>query len=196
MAEERSNYMELLKYPITVFSILLALIIAKYTLGISFGPISEVGPGGVKFSQETNAKLADLEGKLNGVLVEIDALRKTASLEDTTKRPQIEAEIFEATQTVSDQTAQLASLSTVKQTSGTSQRGFLWIGDYSNKWDRARLGSLDTGQPITLPPDKLQPGTEYKVLGNMVVRDGLPPNDQDYFRSREIVGTITRVLPI
>jgi hypothetical protein len=109
MAEERSNYMELLKYPIMVFSILLALIIAKYTLGISFGPISEVGPGGVKFSQETNAKLADLEGKLNGVLVEIDALRKTASLEDTTKRPQIEAEIFEATQTVSDQTAQLAS---------------------------------------------------------------------------------------
>ena len=64
MAMESGKLTELLKYPITVFSILFALILAKFTLGINFGNLSEVGPGGVKFAQESSAKIADLEGRL------------------------------------------------------------------------------------------------------------------------------------
>ncbi|KAF0811791.1 hypothetical protein IGB42_03598 [Andreprevotia sp. IGB-42] len=42
MADENSTLVELLKYPVAIFSVLLALIIGKYALGITFGLVAEI----------------------------------------------------------------------------------------------------------------------------------------------------------
>jgi hypothetical protein len=191
MANEESTAVALLKYPITVFSILLALLVAKWQLGITFGAVQEVGPGGVKFSQEAKAELTDIASRLNGALAAIEELRKAAPAQKA-KSPEAQATIFEAAQTVSDQTAQLANLTQAPASGSGPTGGFIWIGDYGNGWSRAKLAAVDKGQPITAPPDQLQPGTEYKVLGNMVVRDGLPANDPQYFQGRRSLGTLPR----
>jgi hypothetical protein len=186
-----SSVIELLKYPLTVFSILIALILGKSYLGITFGPITEVSSSGIKFGQDAKGEIADLAGKLNGALKAIEELNKSAAAKSA-KSPVVQATVFEATQTVSDQTAQFAKLPTGQMTEGPKPKGFIWVGDYENGWDRVKLGTVDTGQPITAAPTKLLPGTEYRVLANMVVRDGLPSNDAEYFRSRKSLGIVSR----
>jgi hypothetical protein len=191
MAEESSSVAGLLRYPVTVFSILIALIIAKYALGLSFGAVATVGPGGVTFVQDAKAEIADLAGRLNGALAAIEELRKQTAPAGGSSA-QAKTAIFAATQTVSDQTAQLAKLTSDQPSGAVKQKGFIWIGDYKNGWNSVKLGNTATGQAVTDPPQKLLPGTEYSVLGNMVVRDGLPSNDADYFRSRKSLGVVPR----
>lgn len=186
----RSWAIELLKYPITVFSILAAVIIAKYTLGVSFGPVSKLSASGVEFFQDAGRSLAELESKLNGALVEIDALKKSYKGNEV-ETAQIKSKIFAASQQASDQTVAITRI-TSEKSGGTPQRGYIWIGDFKTVWQRTMIGDISTGQPISLSPDRLQPSTEYKALGNMFVRDGLPPNDAEYFRAKKIVGTIGR----
>lgn len=191
MADESSSIVSLLRYPMTVFSILVALIIAKYALGLSFGAVATVGPGGVTFVQDAKAEIADLAGRLNGALAAIEELKKQTAARGTSS-PQAQTAIFAATQTVSDQTAQLAKLTSDQAAGSSKQKGFIWIGDYKTTWSNVKLGSLATGQAITEPPEKLLPGTEYILLGNMVVRDGLPSNDTEYFRGRKSLGVLPR----
>ena len=196
MPEDRSRVVELAKYPIIVMTILVALIIAKWTLGISFGAVAEISSGGVKFAQEAPGKLADLEGRLNGAIREIEQL-KASNLKDSGTPPEAKVTkadrvaVFAAQQTVSDQTAEIAKIGSG---SGASpKKGFVWIGDFgAGRWDRAELASLQTGQPVTDAPDQLRVGTEYRALSNMIVREGLPASDADYFRGRKSLGTIPR----
>ncbi|WP_432723978.1 hypothetical protein R0381_000682 [Jeongeupia wiesaeckerbachi] len=191
MALDRSAVIELLKYPVTIFSILLALIAGKYALGISFGPVAEISPSGVKFTQEAKGEITELASKLNGALVAIEELKKHSPAGDT-QSAQAKSTVFQAAQTVSDQTAQLATLSTPLVPDAPKQRGFIWIGDYQSQWNKPMLAPLGTGQPVSVPPEQLGAGTEYLTLGNMVVRDGLPSNDADYFRARKSLGVVPR----
>jgi hypothetical protein len=190
MAEESSKAVTLLKYPTTVFSVLIALIVARFALGIDFDRLTSVGPGGVTFSPAAKGEITELASGLRGALKAIEELKKQAAPNVTTS-PQAQTAIFEATQTVSDQTAQVAKL-TSDQGEGGKPKGFIWIGNYKGGWSRAQLKNPTTGQPITEAPERLRPGTEYELLGNMVVRDGLPSNDADYFRSRKSLGVLPR----
>jgi len=182
---------DLLKYPLTVFSILVALIIGKYTLGITFGPLSKVGPSGVEFFQDAGRTLAELESRLNGAMVEIDALKKTPKGQEI-ETAQTRAKVFEASQIPSDQTVALTKSASAAFGSHPPLKGYIWIGNYRTKWDRPMLANVESGQPILTPPESLQPGTQYTVLGNTFVRDGLPTNDKEYLRTPKILGTIAR----
>jgi len=193
-------YIELLKYPIAVFAILIALVIARFALNITFGPVTKVSTGGVEFTQASTAKIGDLEGKVNGLAMELQALKNastTSIVTSTVKSTRhadrsLEARIFEATQTVSDQTAQLAALGAQIFPSKTRQTGFIWIGDYIDKWDPAKLGSTDTDEPVTSTPDELQTGIEYQVLDNMVIRERAPKGNQGYLVSPISSGILPR----
>jgi len=69
-----SAIVDLLKYPLLVFSMLLALVAAKLFLGLEFGAVTEVSTGGVKFAEKSRATfdaLTDLEVKVNQALVAI-----------------------------------------------------------------------------------------------------------------------------
>jgi len=206
MPGNNNPYVDLLKYPITIFAILLALVVARFTLGITFGPVTKVSSEGVEFAQASTAKLGDLEGRVNGLAMELEALKtaSTLSAHRSTVRADtsalatlvadrsLEARVFEATQAVSDQTAQLARLGARVFPSKAKQKGFIWIGDYTGKWERAKLGSPETGEPLALAPAELQPGSEFRVLDNMVIRDAVPEKDQHYLRGPSSLGIISR----
>lgn len=190
MAETQGSWVELLKYPVAIFSVLIALIIGRHALGISFGAVSEISADGVKFSQEAKGELTDLASKLNGALAAIEELKKHPQFAQDGSTG-IEAAVTEAAQTVSDQTAQFSRLPQ-DTNGGASPQGYIWIGNYRNGWSAVKLASLETGQAITAVPQRLQPGTVYQVLGNMVVRDGLPADDASYYQGRRSLGTVPR----
>jgi hypothetical protein len=200
-----SGVVELLKYPVTVLSILIALVGARFFLGITFGPVTKVGSQGVEFAQVTDAvtkQLTTLESKLNGVVAELEGLKKgPAASGGKELSSQLRADIVEAQQTVSDQVTKLSQLAAAVRAGSATPgllspesdrlRGWIWIGDYrKNSWDRVKIGELGTGKPVSLPPTTMQPGTEYLLLANMVVRDGQPANDVDYFNARKSLGIL------
>ncbi len=169
---------ELIKYPVTVMSVLVAIVVAKY-LGIA--ELNLPGGGGVKFREGTTASLAALDAKV----AEIDARRKAG--EGKVTKEEAAQEVFAAAQTVSDQTAQLARLDRAEKREGPLG-GYIWIGNYRNTWKPAELSASQAGPPITTPPARLQAGEDYYVLGNMVIRGSLPKNDEAYYRGVEVVG--------
>lgn len=196
MSEEKkaSPWVELLKYPITIFSMLLALVAAKWVLGLQIGPLAKIGPGGIEFVQEARVEIVDIVSKLNGALAEIEALKKAAPVAQATS-DQANKEVFAATQTVSNQTAALANVSReVAPNVAAPRKGYIWIGDFKGTWGKTLI-SAGNNEPVKEAPEKLPLGTTYTTLGNMVVRDGLPSDDPDYFRGRPSLGVIPRGTP-
>ena len=184
MPEKPGTTVELLKYPLVVFSIVISLVAMRYLLGLEFGVVTEVSTQGVKFTavhgQAADAALSELESQLNEAIVKINALEARAQTPERELRI-VRADAFSAAQMVSDTTAKIAKIRedfAKEQKAATILRGYIWIGDYDGTWHKPQLAKLDTGQPIEMAPAKIQIGTEYKVLGNMTVRDGLPNNNR------------------
>ena len=179
-------WIDLARWPVAVLSVLLALIAGKHLLGIGFGNIAEISAEGVKFEKAAGKEIAELSSKLNGALEAIEQLKSAqpSRVENAASR----AAVVEASQTVSDQAAKLADVSGADKRNAIV-RGYIWIGDFNgNDWQRIKLGWGDTGRPVDKPPAALQPGTEFRLLANMVVRDGQPPNDANYFNARRNLG--------
>ncbi len=195
--ETKGNHLvELIKYPVLVFSIVLALILLKYSLNLEFGMITEVSTDGLKFSEKSNKEalkaIAGLELRLNDLSVRINSIEDRDS-ENGVDADQIEFKAFTASQEVSDATANIAQLSPpIQGKQSEALAGWMWIGNYTDEWSKTPLAHIDTGQPIKIALTNMQVGTEYKVLNNMVVRDGLPPNDEDYYHARKILGVVPR----
>ena len=189
MAEEKSTLVELAKYPVAVLSIFLALVGAKYVLDIPFGSVSEITKDGVKFTQDAKGEIASLSAQLNGAMKSIEEIKR--QLPSKSLSTEAKSEIFEASQTVPDQTAQLT---TVKSTdAGAELTGYIWIGDYSkatSTWQRVKLVSPTTNAPLASAPPTIAPGAVFAVSGNMVLRDGLPQNDGAYFQGRKSLGVL------
>lgn len=191
MSDRHSVVVELVKYPILIFSVLIALVAAKYLLGLEFGLVTEVGTAGVKFAEKNQATfgaLTNLEGKLNQALVELEQLKNT--VQPAPESAETKVKLFEAAQTVSDETAKVEQIQLPDSARRGRLKGYIWIGDFKQAWSKPKLAQPNTGQAVNLPPGQLQRGTEYIVLGNMVVRDGRPPNDKDYYRARASLGVI------
>ena len=187
---------ELFKYPILVVFIVLGVIALKYSLGLEFGMVTEFSTNGLKFSERSNKAtlkaISELESKLNEVTVKIADIERRASLNADNER-NVQLNAFSASQSVSDETANIAKLK--PPTDGKDVEriiGYIWIGNYNGQWERTTLANLSSGQPINIAPMKIQAGTKYTVLGNMVIRDGLPPNNEKYYRARNNVGVVPR----
>jgi hypothetical protein len=188
MPDGSANLVELAKYPVAVLSIFLALAGAKYFLGVRFDAITKISTDGVEFTQEAKGEITSLATQVNELAKTVDALRKGANASTLTS--DTKASIAEAAQTVSDQTAELAS---VRPTQGESApaRGYIWIGDYeANAWSRIKLVSPKTNQSVDVPPSAMTSGSEYVASANLVLRAGMPLNDGDYFRSQPTLGVI------
>ncbi len=186
MADSAHPVIELWKYPLAVLSIFIALVGAKFILGVPFGALSEITRDGVKFTQDAKGEIASLSAQVNALAKAMDELKKQTpekALTDVAR-----SDIFEASQTVSTQTAQLASVEAVQ-----AQKGYLWIGDYDRKqkaWTRIKLVSTATNAPPAQGPDSITPGSSFTVSANMVLRDGLPANDVAYFQARKSLGVL------
>lgn len=189
MAEDKSPFIEIAKYPVVVLSIFLALVGAKYFLDIPFGSVSEITRDGVKFTQEAKGEIASLSAQLNGAIKSIEEIKR--QLPSKSLSPEAKSEIFEASQTVPDQTAQLTTVKSAD--AGPELTGYIWIGDYSkatSTWQRVKLVSPTTNSPLASAPPTIAPGAVFAVSGNMVLRDGLPPDDGAYFQARKSLGVL------
>jgi hypothetical protein len=189
VAEQKSTIIDLARIPVAVLSGFLALVGAKYLLDIPFGAVSEITKDGVKFTQDAKGEIASLSAQLNGAMKSIEEIKR--QLPAKSLSTEARSEIFEASQTVPDQTAQLT---TVKSSdAGTELTGYIWIGDYSKStstWQRVKLVSPTTNAPLTTAPMTVAPGSVFAVSGNMVLRDGLPQNDGVYFQGRKSLGVL------
>jgi len=193
-----SAVIELWKYPVAVMAVFLALVGAKYILGVPFGSLSEVTKDGVKFTQDAKGEIASLSAQVSEVSKALEELKKQIPERPLTAAAR--SEIFEAGQTVSAQTAQLTSVDTSSASPASSQKGFIWIGDYdkaTKKWTRVKLLPAESNSPLALGPESISPGSVFAVSANMVLRDGLPNNDVEYFKARRSTGVLptgTRVV--
>jgi hypothetical protein len=188
----KTALIDLAKYPLAVLSVFLALVGAKFILGIPFGSVSEITTDGVKFSQEAKGEIASLSAQVNGLSKAVEELRLGTG---TTKPLSVESKskIFEASQTVSNQTAELTAVGPTKSAPGEEARGYIWVGDYDSsdgKWTRIKLVSPTTNASLSGAPTSISAGSEYAVGANMVLRDGLPRNDGEYFQGRKSIGII------
>jgi hypothetical protein len=195
MPEKSNHTVELLKYPVLVLSILVALVALKFILGFEFGFVTEVSTQGIKFAEQSQATLealAQLEVRVSESEVRIGAVEENLQA-PAAEVKRVESKVDMAAQRVSDATAKIAHLRTATpHIKEAPLRGYIWIGNYDTAWDSPRLARLDNGQPIEMPPKQIQPETRYRVLDNLIVRDGLPPNDAEYYRARENLGVIPR----
>jgi hypothetical protein len=190
MANEKPTWIEIAKNPVTVLSIFLALVGAKFILGIPFGSVSEITKDGMKFTRDAKGEIAALSSQLNAATQSIEEIKKQIS---STSKPlsfEAKSEIFKASQTVSDQTAQIATVGTNNESGKAELIGFIWIGDYNKVWQRIQLVSPVTNAPLKEAPTRIAPSAVFTVSGNMVLRDGLPKNDDEYFRGRKSIGVI------
>ena len=188
MAEKPTVAVELLKYPVMIFTIVLALIIMKFLFGLEFGVVTELSTEGVKFSEQSKATvsaLAELEARVEELNLRAEALEKqtpTSAVAET----RVRSEAFSLAQTVSDATAKVSRIGEERARGRAKPlRGYIWIGDFDGQWQKQQLLRLDTGQPVELRPEQILNGTEYRVRGNIVIRDGLPANDAQYFSGVE-----------
>lgn len=195
MPKSDSLIIELTKYPVIVLSIVIGLIIVKYSLDIEFGMITELSTDGLKFSEKSNKAtleaLTELESTINDISIRLNILEKGSAPSSETAKARAEA--FFASQAVSDATAKIAELS--NEIPGAKEKfnsGWIWIGNFDQIWSKTTISQLNTGQPIDIAPEDMKVGTEYKVLGNMVIRDGLPPNNEEYYKARKNLGVLPR----
>ena len=169
----------------------------RWIFGIDFSRLSKIGFEGIEFYEQREEKtiniIAELEASISDLTTKVEFLQKELSAgkeRDLNKR---EVANFEGTQTVSKQAAQLAKSFRPEDKSLIKDKtGFIWIGNFnqqSQKWDKPMLAWLD-GKPLSQPPQELQINTQFKVLGNMILRDGQPQNDTQYYRSVKSLGVI------
>ncbi len=192
MENKHAYFIEIFKYPILVFSIVLAVLILKVSLGLEFGVVTELSTSGLKFSEQSNQAalkaISELELKLGELSLKVEALEEGGHPESAMVQNN-----FTATQEVSDSTAAIARLTAGTQDSKpTVLTGYMFIGNYTKDWDKTTIGRLDTGYGNTTPPAEMRQGMQYRVLGNMVIRDGLPPNTDEYYRARANIGVVPR----
>lgn len=188
MTNEKPSWIEIAKNPVTVLSIFLALVGGKFVLGIPFGSLTEVSKDGMKFSQNAKGEIASLSSQLNAATQSIEEIKK--QLSSTPLSSEAKSKIFVASQIVSDQTAQIATVSNNAESGKTELVGFIWIGDYKKVWQRMQLISPVTNSLLKEAPKQIAPSSVFTLAGNMVLRDGLPKNDDEYFRGRKSIGVI------
>ena len=194
MPQNKNITAELLKFPIMAASIVLALLFAKWLLGIDFSGIAEIGPTGIKFQETqiaTSEAMTDLDSRLREAFARIEQLEKNADV-----TPAETEAVTEETAQVSDAVARLSRISQMEsQTLLKGKEGYIWIGDWDRHtkvWSKQQLLRIDTGQPEERAPSLMTPGSKYIVSGNMVLRQGQPPNNAQYFRAVSSLGNIPK----
>jgi hypothetical protein len=195
MPEKRLLSADLLKYPIIIFSILLALIVLKFVLGLELGAVTELSTEGVKFAEQSRSTvtaLAELEARLEELAQRTEVLEESAQTGSSTRSSPL-PEAYAASETVSDATAEVSRIADeMLQHKAKQLRGYILIGSYDGQWHEQQLARLDTGQPVDAPPKQILSGTEYRVRSNMVVRSGVPVGEATLTRDRRDIGVAAR----
>jgi len=192
---EGGSYLELLRYPVIVASVLAGVIVANWFLALDLSRITEVGPSGIKLQEtreEASVAISELEARLDETAARVSAVEEQIEASGGVARKKMVSEVSESSDAV-------ASLSrAINDREGTlleGREGYIWIGNYkaaTHGWDRQNLLQVDSRLPVERPPSQLAKGSQFRLAINTVLRDGLPPNDEEYFRARKNLGVVPR----
>lgn len=185
--------LKLLKYPIMTISVVVGLILARWSLDIDFSRMTKIGPQGMEFDNNTRESAVGVTSELDAKLKELSLRIET--LEGKTDSVDVKSQTTAKLNEVSDQVSQLSmSQSKFTKTVFSGRKGHIFIGQYDSTagWNQAVFLIQDSGQPVTSAPEQLPVGGRFLVRTNMVLRDGLPSNDAEYFRGKENIGVIPR----
>lgn len=199
MEQQKNLWLQLLQYPILILSIILGMALISFLFQIDFSRLSKVGPEGIEFYEERERDISgafsELETRTNDLAAKVAFLESRLAEADQDSLRRREIEHFEATQTTSIKTAQLSRLpSANRELLLTGQTGYIWIGDWGKglkNWQRLTIVTPD-GEDVLLSPDEILPGMQFRIRGNMVLRDGRPDEGAQYYRSRKSLGTIPK----
>ncbi|HQU72666.1 MAG TPA: hypothetical protein PKV71_13050 [Calditrichia bacterium] len=200
MEDRTSLVLNLAKYPIIVFSILIALVVAEAMLDIDFSRLTRISAGGIEFAeqrQETLEALSGIEERVNALWERVEVLEASSHGNISPQQIlEIEQRTAEAAQMVSDETAKLArDPETASKTLLRGKSGYIWIGNWDSQnktWSTVNLALPETGEGLTISPKDLKSGTRLVVTGNLVLRGGMPANDTDYYRGERREGVVPK----
>ncbi|XXF76231.1 hypothetical protein P2318_24675 [Myxococcaceae bacterium GXIMD 01537] len=202
---QRASWMgvaqEVLKLPMLVLSLFLALAGSKSCLGMRFGDVAEL-PGGIKFhSQQKLVELSAEKDQTKAQLAEVQA--QFATLQEHLRTPSkgidaspivaLSAQSALVEDTVSPETAALARVSDEGGAPALALKdgqGVIWIGNYKDgRWSRVQL-SKPNHSKFDEAPDAIDAGMEFSVIGNLVLRADWPGDGADYFRGVKMNGVV------
>jgi hypothetical protein len=195
------NWIELLKGPINIISVVFALWLATIFLEQD---IKKIGFDGIEMREVqdrlnlTSQELSQIKDNLKRINSLERRFRKEDSnklsrlLEDTMKKTiEFNAKIpLIETQTVSNSDATLAiPIGTKNKTYLKNKVGYMWIGNYNNNWDSPRLRILN-GNIINKSPNNIKINSRYKVIGNVYLRKNKPNYNKSYYKNIKSLGVI------
>ncbi len=204
-----SSYIDLLKYPVLVISVILG-IIALDTFDYN---IVAFGAGGIELEKKVKNTLegsAELSMKVDSLEQLILALQEKVDARSTkpAEEPNQEEEIATGTsptpvvQIAKPKMAQSqleASDITTKFSKNLAELnhtnvkiGWIWIGDYKDDWSKVAFKSPGETNDYTDPPATLTAGMTIQVTGNMYLREQKPEDDDDYYRSVKSLGIVPK----
>jgi len=192
-ADYLKELLGLVRYPVIGASIVLSIWFAEWAIGFDIGNISEMSTTSIKFRQDASdlaGQIVPLAERVKFLEVSIQTLLKKDSAKNNIDiRNTIMANAADL-QTATDKVTQISEMK-LTPNDGQSVEGFIWIGNFdkrSNRWSTVLLGEVDKATP----PADIQSQVTYTVEGNMILRQSLPKDNRDYFRSVASLGIIPK----
>ena len=184
---------ELLKGPVLVLTLLSVILILNATNIVDFENLTEVSTSGLKFREKKDEKTLDVLIEYKSEIDDLSArLKEVERLSDIDETKLKVASARAETDVVSDATAALTNLKIDNEPiTNIEMRGYIFIGTYEDTWIKKKI-EYENGDQVESAPNELKLDRLYRVTGNMVLRDGLPPNNSEYFRARKRLAVVNK----
>lgn len=173
----------LLRYPILVFSILLALFLARSMLDVRFGSVESIGSDGVKFRDNTaefasnaTSQIVELAAKIDTLESEMKSLKIPGKKGNSDNTPPVVGDGTATAPTLSDPLANLVVSS--ERLAGAEQvkAAYINIGIYGGDqlgWLDTNLIDRKTGGALVRPPSEMKPGDLFVADDNLIAEPAL-----------------------
>lgn len=177
------DWVELLKFPITILIAIAAIVVGSLILNIK-PSVVEIGELKVELQTELTKEIINSNIELEEVVK--NEVRKQLQYQNTdTSNSSIDNNESEEIDVVSDQLADLARISNDKGIKNIykSTIGYIMLANYYPNSNQFRKKKIDF-QKLS----DIKIGTEYYVNDNMVIRENSPVNNVQYFKGEKKVG--------
>jgi len=179
-----SPIFDLFKYPVFVFSVLFALLLAQGR-GMR---VSKLGTDGIELEQlrvvvdssqhSSNGNYLQMYDRIQKLEASVEALKQAAAPREQVRIKENEDLQTERTNTVPNDLTALAASAAAKPTAAGGLEGWVYLGKVqNNQWRPFHLRTLTWAPPGRLLPSKLDVGSDYLVSNvNLIVRPSAPDN--------------------
>lgn len=178
------NYSELLKYPLTLLSLTICILVLKW-FGM-VGPIRKLGEA--EFGEIQTKANTDFERRLGTLETVLFKDSAAPTLTDSSVMNQVTI----SQNVISDNADHVVAFQQqLEKTTDNANKteGWIFIGNFDKTW-RSRFFKTESGdQPR---PQDIAPGDNLILLGNMVARQDLPNNDVNYYKAVPSTGLLVR----